>query len=415
MEKAALDRAIANLNLIIDTGKSKEIPDDLESHEEFLFLREKMTELLRDALALSKGDLAKPIKTKGFMAGALRTLQADLRHLTWQAKMVATGDFSQRVDFMGEFSDAFNSMIKGLEKARSDLAESERKFRLLAEHAQDVIWTINLEGRYSFVSPSIAQLTGFTPADLMDKPLDDVLPGLSFSQLRGAFSAASTDGQGADSCRIFELKHPRKDGSMIWTEVTIGALYDDEGDQTGYIGISRDITERKKMQDELTRLATTDPLTGAVNRRAFLERGEKEVIRAIRYHHPLSLLMLDVDYFKRINDTRGHPTGDEVLRILVRTCMKCLRSGDTLGRFGGEEFTILLPETDRSDATFIAERVRSDLAAVKVQTEKGEEFSFTASIGVASEAGADFSVDKLIQQADAALYNAKHDGRNCVR
>jgi diguanylate cyclase (GGDEF)-like protein len=164
---------------------------------------------------------------------------------------------------------------------------------------------------------------------------------------------------------------------------------------------------------ELLRLAETDPLTGAANRRAFMERCEAEAARARRFDRPASIMMLDVDRFKSINDTYGHAAGDEVLKALGDEIRKAVRQADVWGRLGGEEFAILLVETALPEAAMIAERMREQLASIAVRF--GEQLiSFTVSVGVASlksEAGA---LETALRLADTLMYQAKTSGRNRV-
>lgn len=168
--------------------------------------------------------------------------------------------------------------------------------------------------------------------------------------------------------------------------------------------------------DELTRLATLDSLTGIYNRRTFINLAEAELARSQRYSQPLALLLIDLDHFKNINDTYGHLTGDRVLRQLRTVVEPCMRSHDIFGRYGGEEFCILAPETSREGATILAERLRKALADHPMQTTDGPPISITGSIGVTCLQSADkgLQLDELLSRADQALYQAKHEGRNRV-
>ncbi len=161
---------------------------------------------------------------------------------------------------------------------------------------------------------------------------------------------------------------------------------------------------------ELVYLASTDPLTGSANRRSFVEKSEIEIARAQRYDRPLSLLMLDVDRFKAINDTYGHAAGDAVLRAIGDTLRANLRTTDILGRIGGEEFAILLVETTLPSAALLAEKLRLQLAALVIR-HGAHELRFTASFGVAP-LGA--GLDDALRVADELLYEAKRAGRNRI-
>ena len=184
------------------------------------------------------------------------------------------------------------------------------------------------------------------------------------------------------------------------------------GEPKGVISVLLDITERKRMEAELRRLATTDVLTGAFNRRHFMTVAQTETERAERHHHPLSVLMLDIDHFKRINDTHGHPAGDEAIRALAATVTATVRTIDILGRLGGEEFAVVLPETGLDEALVVAERLRQAVAAIRIPAGDGD-IAFTTSIGVAERLD-DSTVETILSRADMALYSAKRSGRNKV-
>ncbi|WP_448205167.1 GGDEF domain-containing protein [Azospirillum sp. sgz302134] len=174
-----------------------------------------------------------------------------------------------------------------------------------------------------------------------------------------------------------------------------------------------DVTALKESEERLRQLSITDPLTGACNRRHFFDVAEQEMARSRRYDRPVALLVLDVDHFKRINDTHGHAVGDEALRVFTDACQSVLRGNDLLGRMGGEEFAILLPETDAAGAALVAERIRARTAELSVPA-GAEEVRFTVSIGLASCHAGSRSVDGLLSCADEALYRAKAAGRNRV-
>lgn len=177
--------------------------------------------------------------------------------------------------------------------------------------------------------------------------------------------------------------------------------------------LQHEIKERQRLERELRRLAGTDPLTGAANRRRFMEIASNELYRHKRYRHPMALAMMDIDHFKQINDTHGHPVGDKVLRSLVRYCQIYLRKSDLLGRVGGEEFAILLVETNPTSGRMVADRLRQKIANLKLPVERGD-LQFTVSIGITSSKKGDDTIETIIKRADEALYQAKAKGRNRV-
>ena len=184
--------------------------------------------------------------------------------------------------------------------------------------------------------------------------------------------------------------------------------------------IATDITDRKQAEEELKiakeraeALARMDELTGLNNRRAFIHDGEILFQRAKRYNHPLSLIMLDIDHFKQINDTYGHIGGDNVLESLANTLKSHVREVDIVGRLGGEEFAIILPDTTLSDAMTMAERLRIEIETTKIASTKGE-ISITASFGLSVFHQTQVSLEELINKTDDALYEAKRNGRNRI-
>ena len=186
------------------------------------------------------------------------------------------------------------------------------------------------------------------------------------------------------------------------------------GHYRGALWVYRDITQRKAQEMELRRLATTDALTGLPNRRSFMERLAQEFARFQRFGQPCSVLMLDIDHFKHINDTYGHAVGDLVLQGLSTLCLRNLRLTDTMGRLGGEEFAVLLPGCDELDAVEMAERLRTSVMEAGFPYQDLQ-LRITVSVGVASfEAGQD-DMDAVLVLADKALYAAKRAGRNCSR
>lgn len=172
--------------------------------------------------------------------------------------------------------------------------------------------------------------------------------------------------------------------------------------------------EIKTINASLYEMATTDALTSVSNRRHFLTCLDEEIARVRRKPAPLALAMIDADHFKSVNDTYGHPTGDRVLIELARSLSQGVRTIDRIGRLGGEEFAILMPETSKEGAHVVCERVREAIAALEIELSDGGILRFTISIGVATYEGDTDSSELLIQRVDAALYEAKEGGRNRV-
>ena len=174
-----------------------------------------------------------------------------------------------------------------------------------------------------------------------------------------------------------------------------------------------DELELRRANAELRRLAATDPMTGAANRRSFFTLAKKELARARRRKHPTTVLILDIDHFKQVNDTYGHEAGDRAIVALAGAAARTLRREDIFARLGGEEFAALLPETDSAAAYGLAERLRSTIKEVSIEGPNGP-FGIAVSIGLSAVDPADSTIDAALRRADAALYEAKRNGRDRV-
>ncbi|HEY8084687.1 MAG TPA: sensor domain-containing diguanylate cyclase [Methylophilaceae bacterium] len=213
-----------------------------------------------------------------------------------------------------------------------------------------------------------------------------------------------------------EYRLKAADDSWKWIREELTLTKDDNGAPLEIMGALTDITELKITLQELEHRAYTDYLTGLLNRRHFMSLAEVELTRAMRYQNNFSVLMMDIDHFKKINDEHGHHIGDKVLQTFSNICKLTLRDIDVIGRVGGEEFAVLLPETDIEHAIQAAQRLRKAVAAEGIMGADGI-FNVTVSIGVTSLIleEEDNTFETLLIRADSALYAAKHAGRNAVR
>jgi len=213
-----------------------------------------------------------------------------------------------------------------------------------------------------------------------------------------------------DEPDTFEFEFPQLiNGERRWCLLTHNPL-----PGKGFVRTFTDITKRKALEDSLVKLSREDPLTGLHNRRTILDLLEEEIQRGLRYKHPVSLLMMDIDHFKKINDQWGHPTGDEVLKSFAAECQSVMRENDKMGRFGGEEFVMVLPETGKPDAALVAERIRKITSEMAVKSKRGSApIPVTVSIGVTTTTEGD-GAEAIIARADEAMYEAKDAGRNRV-
>jgi diguanylate cyclase (GGDEF)-like protein/PAS domain S-box-containing protein len=263
--------------------------------------------------------------------------------------------------------------------------------------------------RFTYVSPSVMKIYGSTPEETMAKSLQEVLPPHSLKialKLLEEEMSHEADAADPERTRTIEIEEYRKNGSLVWVESTLSFLRDKQQRPVAIIGVSRDVTERRCLMEELEKLAVTDPLTGAFNRRYFLDKLHREMNRSDRYAAPLSLIMLDIDHFKAVNDRFGHETGDQMLRGLVELIRKRIRASDLLARWGGEEFLILLINTPLLQSVALAETLLK-----RLQNRPFPEIGLlTASFGVTQHREHE-SVDALLTRADNLMYQAKKEGR----
>jgi len=412
------------------------------------------------------------------------------------------------------------------------LIDDSERFRMFVENANDIFYTLTLEGRFTYVSPNWSDLLGYEASEVTGERFDrfvhsEDLPLCQAFQQRVLATGKKQTGI------VYRIRH--KDGTYQWHEAKASPLTNDAGEVSALLGVARDITEKQALEEELSEsnerlenfllelpvaimivdyetrhileinpramlmlgytgeqlvgrkctecvcpsadgrcpiidmgmeadqserevitasgeripihkssitmeldnktvilecltdisrmkamerqlqeMARTDELTGLTNRRYFMEQARKELARAARYGHPVAMLSFDIDHFKNINDRYGHPEGDEMLRAISRICRDTLRETDTLGRLGGEEFGVLLPECDIEAAARVAERLRRNVAAHACQF--GEKaVGCTISLGGARYAGPEEDLEGLMKRTDKALYQAKNSGRNCLR
>ncbi|AWK88272.1 GGDEF domain-containing response regulator [Azospirillum thermophilum] len=297
-------------------------------------------------------------------------------------------------------------------RLEEELRLSEERLAGIIELAQDAILTTDGNLTITLFNPAAERLFGYRSEEIVGRPLSLLIPERfrrGHDRAIGDFAVAPVSTRAmADRNEVMGLTF---DGREFPAEISIAKLHHPQG--MLYTAVVRDISERKRVEAELRRMATTDPLTGLWNRRRFLELAEGELARLRRYGRPVSVLMLDIDHFKSINDGYGHAAGDEALCRVAELCRLELRDTDHLGRLGGEEFAIALPETGLGRAVEVADRLRQHLAAMEVQTD-GTFLRLTVSIGVAACRLEDVSIDRALGRADRALYDAKHRGRNRV-
>ena len=295
------------------------------------------------------------------------------------------------------------------------LRESEERLRFITENTHDVVWQLDRELRFTYINAADERMRGYAREDVIGRSFKEAItpkgyPIVDQAMQRRHNLAARESGVGAES---FEVEMTCKDGSLLWVEINSTPIHDKSGHIAGYIGVTRDATQRHESHERLREQTIRDPLTGLFNRRFLDESLERELSRAKRDKLPLSLLMIDIDRFKSLNDTYGHQAGDAVIKCLGKLIRDGARSADLPCRYGGEEFLLVLPHMTLATAAERAEQWRLAFAEQKVVF--GEiSLSATFSVGVAAYPDHGDSSELLIRAADQALYTAKHSGRNQV-
>ncbi len=296
--------------------------------------------------------------------------------------------------------------------AEEALRQSEAKFRSLAEGIDEVFWLTQpgQTERVIYVSPAYEKIWGQPCEDVYQNPrvwVESIHP-----DDRETIGARFESFLKGESDFDVEFRIVRPDGSIRWIWDRGFEVPREDPENRQIAGLAQDITARKEVEARLRELATTDGLTGIFNRRHFIELGMREYIRAKRYNQNLSLLIFDVDHFKSINDRYGHSTGDQVLGALTDVARGLFREVDVFGRIGGEEFAVLLPETDLAGAAAVGERLRRAVEKGAVFADQGT-IDITISVGVATYNGKmPKDLDTLMKKADTAMYAAKSKGRN---
>ncbi len=324
-----------------------------------------------------------------------------------------------------------NSALQALVAERTQaLHDSQALYRLLTEDAQDVLWRTDARLIVTYISPADERLRGFRADEVVGRHVFEMFTEEGVAVVKAMIQRrAQEEASGTPVGFLnFQVQHRCKDGRLIWGEVMSKTDRNAQGEIIGYHGITREITERKRLEEQVRQLAFHDTLTRLANRRLMLEHLDQAMSASKRSHHHGALLFLDLDNFKSLNDTHGHSVGDLLLIEVAERLKACVREADTVARFGGDEFVVLLCELDTQpaeaseQAIAVAEKIRirlSDLyvlqAAPSGPATGTIEHQCTASIGVAIFRGRDESQSSVIDRADAAMYQAKKDGRNRIR
>jgi diguanylate cyclase (GGDEF)-like protein/PAS domain S-box-containing protein len=318
----------------------------------------------------------------------------------------------QRAAHLNLANSVLQAEVSERQRVQRELREERDFAQLLMDKMGQGLTVVDTEGKLEYANPAYTAMLGYSQEELIGKSPFDFVVDEDRHRLEEALESRN-----AGLTSTYEAHFRRADGSILYAQVK-GVPRIINQQRMGSIAVVTDITERKVQEDALIELTIRDELTGLLNRRALDRTLEEEVARHRRYKQPLSVVLLDVDHFKQVNDTHGHHTGDEVLRWVAHTLLSNIRNQDRAARYGGEEFIVILPETDLYEARAAAERLRVILDSTPfVGLTKGHAhpklLKVTASFGVASLIEGDTPIS-LVDRADKALYGAKREGRNRV-
>ncbi|MFP4082196.1 MAG: diguanylate cyclase [Candidatus Aminicenantes bacterium] len=300
----------------------------------------------------------------------------------------------------------------------AELKEAENRWRALFERSMDWVYIHDLKGNFIDANPPALKGLGYKKKEIKNLTFKSLL---SLNQLPKVFKAIRELKRTGTQKKITRFKLKRKNGKHIFVETKASVIHR-KGKRRYVLGIARDVTKRTQMEKELKEvnkklkvLALTDDLTGLFNHSAVVERFKNELERAMRQKEPISLIMADLDHFKKINDKYGHLVGDQVLKETGRFIKDSFRSYDVTGRYGGEEFLIVMPNTRQKQAKNASERLRKKFKNNPLKFE-GKEIKVSISIGLTTSMPHKDHLDAetLMKQSDSALYNAKQKGRDRV-
>jgi len=292
-------------------------------------------------------------------------------------------------------------------RGRHRIHASEKQLRAILDTSPDGVVVLDNTGQIQVFNPSAEAMFGYSAAEVLGQHVSMLMDGQDaphhyFVQPPSISPHYMAKGR--------EVRGRRQNGALFPIEIKVSGV-DVEGRRL-HVGILRDITEQQLAQQKLIQLATRDGLTKVFNRRVLMEFLEEQLLLAIEHQQPLSILMIDADHFKSINDRFGHHVGDQVLIRLAELSHGCVGADGKFGRIGGEEFLAVLPNTDSEQAQVLARKLLHTIAETRVDVGGTEPLQFTVSMGVASSSKAICTPEDLLKRADMALYRAKEQGRN---
>lgn len=425
-----VDERLRIIQEYLSSSKAPPYTPELFDDKDFAAVIESLSNLRGVLTKFAKGDIYTKIQGRGYIIGCLKELQAHLKHLLWHAERVAGGDFTQRIEFMGNFAESFNAMAERLYTAVNALKEneanlfaltqelhaSEERWKLAVACSHDGIWDIDLETLKAYFSPRLIEIlrgieeeseSTFDENKWRSYVLPDDLPVWDDVMDKLKKPGFRTEQQ------YFELRLRGSDGRFRWIGANYLLIRNADGQPTRFVGAIEDIQEKRESDDAIRLQATHDNLTGLPNRYLYNDRLEQQIVMARRGQSSLIMAVWDLDSFKNINDTFGHLAGDQLLKGVAATMSSCLREVDTLSRFGGDEFVMLLACPKGEEEKVAIQATSRVFDALQKPIDVGDvSVIVKASCGISFYPEHSTDAEELFELADRALYMAKCTGKN---
>jgi diguanylate cyclase (GGDEF)-like protein/PAS domain S-box-containing protein len=419
-----LEQIRQNVELLL-AGEANHIsplsPELTDSSEERAFIStfniflKKYQEAMNFVDDVCKGQLETEPPARNQLIASFKQLHSQLRTLVWQTQRLAAGDLNQQVDFMGDFSTAFNTLIQSLREKQAlqeELFRSEEFYKALVHISPYGITVISLDGVQKFVSETGLKMFGFDElAELVGKKYIERITPESIEDSAQKIAEVLSGKQSG----VNEYQAVRKDGSLFWIEANAEVLRNPEGEPEGLMLVYRDISEKKILEQqaqEYTRLMThqaqTDRMTGLLNRVEGLVVLDKELKRCEKNQTSLAVCYIDIDGLKTVNDHYGHMEGDRMIMTMASTFPTCVRNTDHVCRIGGDEFLIIFPECDLKIAELVVNRMKTSMDRQNAEGKYDFHLSFSHGIVVANP-GENISADQLVMQSDEKMYIQKRE------
>lgn len=327
-------------------------------------------------------------------------------------------DQAQKLEDGSVLWTGYANDITARKQLEAQLKESEAKFRAFVENANDIIYALDPEGRITYVSPQWTTLLGHDQDSVIGQSFEAYVHP---DDIAGCYAFLTKIVETGIKQSGIEYRIKHINGDWQWHTSNASPIFDEQGNVIKYLGIGRDITERKRLDVQISRMAHYDQLTNIANRALFFELLNQQLLQSKRHHFAVALLFVDLDKFKPVNDNHGHAIGDQLLIQVAERLQQQVRASDAVGRIGGDEFVVMLTSlpTDKGGLTLaadIAEKIRARLAEPFVLENAPQPItaSISASIGIALCPHHAQTAQELSKLADNAMYLAKREGRNTV-